>query len=139
MPLTTEAVHDLYTDKETGILFRPEEPTGDAVIVQGITRTFGFHPSRLNAAKPTIAHLLTELPDSFQENSGAGWSFLNGCLTKDEHQWGEQRDVEELFCAAIAAGLARWVMPREMWDVLPGGMPYFVINAHPALPLEVRP
>jgi len=36
--------------------------------------------------------------------------------------------VEELFCLAMGLGLAECQLPREMWSMFPGGMPYYVIN-----------
>ena len=43
-------------------LFKDGESTDDAVMVEGITRNFGFHPGRLAEKKPEIVELLNELP-----------------------------------------------------------------------------
>lgn len=115
-------------------LFKDDErdPAGivpqDAVLVEGVTRTFGFHPGRLAEIKPDVDALLAELPEQFQGGKGGGWSFLNACMDRNDHQWGEHQDIEALVCLGIGAGSAAFLMPRDMWDVLPGGMPYFVVH-----------
>jgi hypothetical protein len=35
--------------------------------------------------------------------------------------------VEQLVQLGIAVGKIRYLLPRDMWDALPGGMPYFVV------------
>ena len=89
---------------------------------------YGFHPDRLETHKTEIAELLAELPDNFQAEIGGGWSFLNACMTKDDKQWGEHRDIECLVALGIATDQAKWMMPRDMWSILPGGMPYFSVG-----------
>jgi hypothetical protein len=73
--------------------------------------------------------MLSDLPDEFQASGGGGWSFLNACMTKTGEQWtGMHPTMDKLFMLGIAAGKARWLMPRDMWSVLPGGMPYVSVN-----------
>jgi hypothetical protein len=57
----------LYQDDEL-----PEDGSAppDAVKVEGITRTFGFHPGRLNMHKTALTEMLGELEDSFKASSG---------------------------------------------------------------------
>jgi hypothetical protein len=114
-------------------LFKPEElvggkPPSDAVLVEGITSKFGFHPGRLESHKGRIKAWLAALPPQFRKNSGGGWSFLNACMDADDNQWGEHRDVENLFSLGIGCGLAECQIPREMWRLFPGGMPYYAVN-----------
>jgi hypothetical protein len=41
-------------------------------------------------------------------------------------QWtGEQRVTEALACLGEAVGVFKCLSPREMWSVLPGGVPYY--------------
>lgn len=87
----------------------------------------GFHPERLESHKQEIKNLLMGLPRQFREKEGGGWSFLQACMDKDGNQWGEHKDVEALVCLGIATGQAKFQLPRDMWKVLPGGMPYFVV------------
>jgi len=127
--LTRVAVDSIMRD----CLYRPDEVPSDgsaptsAVIVEGAIGKFGLHPVRLASYRDAIAELLAELPDEFQPEAG-GWSFLQACVDRHGEQWGEHRDINALFVLAIGVGLGSWCLPREMWYVLPGGMPYFVVK-----------
>jgi len=103
-------------------------PLEGAVMVQGVMAKFGFHPDRIKEAMPQIKELLEELPSTFKQSGGGGWSFLNACMDKNGRQWGEHRDIDELICLGLATGLVEFSMPRDMWEALPGGMPYFVVK-----------
>lgn len=129
--LTGERVRELMLD----CLYQPDELAGgsmpaDAVRVQAIitTLTFALHPARLESHRDEIKRMLRELPDQFQANLGGGWSFLNACETRDGVQWGEHGHMEALFAMAIGLGLAEWQFPREVWSILPGGVPYVVVH-----------
>jgi len=66
--------------------------------------------------------MVDELSPKFSE----GWSFLQMCEDKHGQQWtGEHRAMEELVVLGQAAGFVALLAPREMWPVLPGGMPYY--------------
>lgn len=123
MTLTSEAVTELMQE----CLLREGEPTDDAIKVDGIVTKFEFHPGRIKEKTANIAELLAELPDEFKPTTGGGWSFLYASIDKNGEQWGEHRDMEALFCLGIAAGKAKWQLPRDMWNALPGGMPYVVV------------
>lgn len=104
-----------------------EDQTG-AVLAEGIMKTYGFHPKRLEKRKEDIANLLAQLTKEFQPPSkggGGGWTFLNGCMDKDGHQWGEQMDVEMLLALGIATDQAKILTTKAMSAALPGGVPYF--------------
>ena len=105
-------------------LFREGEDTSTAVLAEGIVRKFGFHPDRLKGHQSEIVAMLEQLPEEFHND---GWSFLNACIDRDGNQWGEQRDVEELFALGGALGIVKCQMPRDMWSMLPGGVPYYTI------------
>ena len=129
MRLDAERVHAILLD----CLFKEEEthdgkPPEDAVIVEGIMRRFGLNKQRAESHRSEIAGLLAELPDEFREGKGGGWSFLNGCMDRKGRQWGEQINVDELVVIGQAVGLAKYQMPRQMWSMLPGGVPYFSVN-----------
>jgi hypothetical protein len=95
-------------------------------IVEGITANFGLD---VVGKEDEIGDMLDELPAEFQASGGGGWTFLNACNDKDGNQWtGMHAVMEQLFCLGIAAGKARWTIPRDMWATLPGGMPYVSIN-----------
>lgn len=122
--LSADAVEKLVKE----CLFRDGEDTSDPALAEGITRKFGFNRTRLSERTGEIKEMLAELPDEFQASKGGGWTFMNACVDRDGRQWGEHRDMENLFCLGIAAGVAQWQMPREMWNILPGGMPYVAVN-----------
>lgn len=119
-------------------LFTSEEMPGDtevpegAVIVEGIIHPFGFHPGRLEKHSAEIATMLQALPMEFRDKEhggGGGWSFLNACQDANDVQWtGLHQTMDALFVLGIGLGLAAWLLPRDMWSVLPGGMPYVVVK-----------
>lgn len=122
--LTSEKVNEVFLD----CLFLEEELKENAIEVKGIVHKFSFHPERIKLHKETITALLMELPETFQKNVGAGWSFLNACNTKDQKQWTDlHQDMEALFVLGIAIDKVEYVLPRHLWKALPGGMPYLVI------------
>ena len=104
----------------------PKDPTL-LVKIEAVMSTFGLHKGRLEGHRAEVASLLEELPDLFREDKGGGWSFLNACMDKNDRQWGEHSNIEQLFALAIGLGLGKFPLSRENWAMLPGGMPYFVI------------
>ena len=125
--LTVDEVRTIFEE----CLFRDGELVDgkgpeDAVIVEGILHTFGFHPERLQENKGKIVALLKELSPNF--SIGGGWSFLNLPFDKNENQWGGQMNAEQLLALGIGIGKARFLLPREYWKALPGGVPYLEIN-----------
>lgn len=118
-------VDDIFTR----CLFTDGEPTEGAVIVHGITATFGFHPGRLSESKADIRAISDVIvgPD-FRKDGGGGTSFLNLCVTKDGEHWGEHPNCQELMCLAVASGIASYCLPREFWGVLQGGVPYVTFD-----------
>ena len=128
MILSAERVEQIFLD----CLFTDDEDTTSHVVAEGIVTKIGFHPDRLQSHKDEIIAMLDELPDSFKKSGGGGWSFLNACDDKHGRQWtGLHQTMEQLFQLGIGIGLVKSVMPRSMWSVLPGGMPYYVILTEP--------
>lgn len=110
-------------------LFKPDEDHSKYVPAPGITSNVGFHPGRIEEHKTEIAAMLDELPDEFKESGGGGWSFLEACNDRHGNQWtGLHQRMEQLFQLGLATGKAECQLPREIWDTLPGGMPYYVVN-----------
>lgn len=111
-------------------LYKSEElddgkPPPDAVLSQGVVKGFGFHPGRLQAKKAEVLQLIKEIvADSFLKRGGQGYSFLELCVDRNGQQWAEHPTMEELFCLAQGLGLAGFCVPRDMWHMFPGGMPY---------------
>jgi len=76
-----------------------------------------------------IGSMLSGLPNEFQQSGGGGWTFLNACMDKNGEQWtGMHQTMDKLFMLGIAAGKARFLLPRDLWPALPGGMPYVSVN-----------
>lgn len=124
-------VHDCMYDKEE-LTKHPETdeyifPEG-GVLVEGIMLNIVFDPAKLAKNKEQIRTLLNELPESFHKEAGGGYSFFHGCLDKNGRQWGEHRSVESLLVLGIGVGLASFCAPREVWKMLPGGLPYFMVD-----------
>ena len=116
-------------------LYREEELKGvegapeGCVVVEGIQNKIGFHPGRLEEKRAKVTEWLKALPHTFRRNEGGGWSFLNACNQENGVQWtGFHRSMDQLFCLGMGLNLVECQMPREMWKMLPGGMPYYVIN-----------
>ena len=123
--LTSERVESVLK----GCLFSEGEDTSNLVRADGIVRSAGFHPGRLEEHKEEIIELLAELPDAFQESSGGGMSFLNACFDKHDNQWTDfHMSMEQLLLLGLAIGRVEYLLPRELWNSLPGGMPYFVVK-----------
>lgn len=130
--INSEELEDLFVS----CLFNDDEPTDNMIPVEGVMSRFGFHPERLEASREQVKAWLAQLPDSFHKSGGGGMSFLNACTTKDDEHWGEHTSVDRLFCLGMGLGLAKCLMPRKMWSILPGGMPYFVVDLNPDPVLE---
>lgn len=96
-----------------------------ALLVEGVVNKFGFAPEKIEAHKEEIRALLDDMPEQFHMESGGGWSFLNLCNDRSGEQWtGMHQTMDELVALGVAAGMASFLLPREMWMALPGGMPY---------------
>lgn len=127
--LSPQRIREIVKD----CLFKAEEivdgkPIIEPVICKGILRDFGFHPSRLASHREEVYAMLMELPPEFMRTKGGGMTFLNACMTKDGELWGQHEDMEQLFALGIGLNLASWCLPKEMWSILPGGMPYVTVN-----------
>lgn len=117
----------MFTDEEVKDLKKDEAPEG-AVLAEGIIVKAGFHPERLQKNKPAIRSLLSQLPETFLHDKGGGHSFLNACYTKDGVLWGNHQVMEFLFLLGLATKMVKLCAARELWESLPGGMPYYMVN-----------
>ncbi len=117
----------LFTDDELDEHRRPK-PGLEIAEARAVVHSFGFNKARLETRKEEIRQLLSQLPANFREGVGEGWSFLNACLREDGTQWGEHVNIEQLLALGIATEQAKILMPREMWSIFPGGVPYFSVK-----------
>lgn len=123
--LSSETVENVFLK----CLFQDGEDTTNAVMVDGVVRNYGFHPERLEQERGTIARLLDELQDEFKDSVGGGFTFLSACNDKHGEQWtGLHSIMEQLFALGMGLNLAAYVLPRDLWGVLPGGMPYLKVR-----------
>jgi len=124
MKLTAKNVHDVFMN----CLFKEDESTENHKVGNGVMTKVSFHPQRLSEKESDIIEMLNDLPDEFKKTGGGGWSFLNMCIDKNGNQWGEHSNIDELIILGNTIGKVSFQLPREMWSILPGGMPYVVIN-----------
>jgi hypothetical protein len=120
MELNAENVNNVFMD----CLFRDNEDTTNHIKSNGIRNNVGFHSERLKQHEQDIKSMLDCLPLEFHKDTGGGTTFLNACMDKNGKHWGEHINMEKLFLLGNALNLSKWLMPKEMWSVLPGGMPY---------------
>ncbi len=113
-------------------LFHAEElpadgsPPEGAIIAKGIVASVGFHPQRLEEKREVVSGFLSELPKEFSRGKGdGGWSFLYLCQDREGNPWtGDHAVAEQLLLLGLGLGLAGYCVPRDLWPVFPGGMPY---------------
>ena len=123
--LTPQHVEAVFMD----CLFIDGEDTSDHIVAEGIVRTVGFHPGRIEQHRQEIHDMLAELPDEFKTSGVGGYSFLNACMDKHGNQWtGMHQTQEQLVQLGIAIGEVEYCMPRDMWVAFPGGMPYIMVK-----------
>jgi hypothetical protein len=114
--LTAQRVNDLFKECIAG---------DDGVRVEGIVNIAYL---KVTGHEDEIGQLLAELPEPFQITGGGGWTFLNACDDRHGNHWtGLHQTMEQLFLLGMAAGKARWALPRDMWSAFPGGMPYVTV------------
>lgn len=47
-------------------------------------------------------------------------------MTKEGNQWGEHLNMEQLVVLGVASGNLQYCLPKQMWSMLPGGMPLVI-------------
>lgn len=128
--LHPDQVRDTFSD----CLFETKEEaeaaieSGDAVQVEGIVWNVVFKKAKLDEHAELIMRMLMELPEAFRQTGGGGWSFLNACDDRHGNQWTSFHEtMGMLFMMGMAIDKVTMPIPREMWNILPGGMPYYVV------------
>lgn len=124
--LTAENVQKVFFDcmfTEEEIEANTGEMPKNATTVEGIVSNFGFNTSRVWDNVDFIKDFIAQLDPKFKD----GWSFMNMVVTKDGVQWGEQKNAEQLLVLGLAIKKIKYMVPRDQWNVLPGGMPYITV------------
>lgn len=99
------------------------------VTVDGVLGSVILDQGKLTTYTEEIIAMLNELPREFHDSIGGGWSFLQACNDKNGIQWtGLHMDMDKLFILGIAINKVKYILPKELWNVLPGGMPFLVIT-----------
>lgn len=125
MELTSENVDKIIRE----CLFKQDENTANFIDGSAVMWKIGYHPERLKSNEENIKSMLSCLPDDFMKSKGGGMTFLNACMDRNGKQWADLHEtVDKLVSLGIASGQMSFCLPREMWDVMPGGMPYIVVN-----------
>lgn len=108
--------------------------------IEAITDMFIIDAEKIKQYKSKIVKMLYNLPAEFQEESGGGYSFLNMPTDKNGELWGGQKSAEELYVLGAAIGRCGFLMPRELWNALPGGVPYIAVykQEKPLKPVKVK-
>lgn len=127
MQLSSQNVDSLFRT----LLFEQEElspngnPPDDAILVDGVRMRVGFHKGRTLEHKEDIVSLLDQLTPDLKD----GVSLLSLCQDRDGRLWGQHRDVDLLMMLGMAVDCIVYCAPRDMWEKLPGGLPYYLRTA----------
>ena len=124
MLLNPERIHEIFND----CLFKDTESHSEYLPAKGLTMSVGFHPERTEKYASEVYEICMNLPTEFQEKTGGGYSFLYMCMDKDGNHCMEQPTAQELLLLGIATGWMSILMPRDFWPMLPGGVPFVVVN-----------
>lgn len=137
MELTSENVgnilHEcLFDDHElpNGNDTKPEEMPAGTIFVDGVINRFGLKGAVLEQHREDVKSMIEQLKPEFFPNTGGGYSFLGLPFTKDDKQWGEHINAEALYVLAAGLGMARFSLPREVWPILPGSVPYISFDTN---------
>lgn len=121
MELTAENVESVFNECFS-------ENKENAVKCDAVVHSFSFAKDKLNENASKIYDMLCCLPKEFMQNTGGGYSFLMACNDKDGRQWtGMHLTMEKLFALGIGIEKVKCLLPRELWQMMPGGMPYFMV------------
>lgn len=99
-----------------------------AAPIEAVMASYALSPAKLEKHRPEIEQMLGLLDDSFMDDAGGGMSFLNVCEDRQGNLWtGLHSTCEQLLALGQGLGLVTYPFAREMWDILPGSMPYVLV------------
>ncbi len=100
----------------------------EMTVVEGVKIKAGFNLAKIKENHCKIHSMLECLDDNFFAGAGGGWTFLKICADKHGTLWtGDHSQCDRLICLGIAANLLTFTLPRDLWSVLPGEMPYITV------------
>lgn len=101
----------------------------DRLVVNGVLIGAAFDKAKIEDHREDIKQMLSQLPTEFHRPGGGGWTFLNACITKSGKHWTDyHRTVDMLVCLGKAINVLHFLLQRDLWKALPGGMPYFYVQ-----------
>lgn len=125
MELTSKNVRKVLMD----CMFESEEEAKkNGTPIQNIMNTLYLNMDKVHEHEDDIVSFLDQLHPAFRESVDGGWSFLKLPFKgKEEEQWGEHLNADELVALGLASGKLKFLVEdRDMWKMFPGGVPYIV-------------
>lgn len=130
----SKIINAAFTDslyKEDEIPPDGSMPVG-MVHAEGVRGMFGLHPTRLESHRSEVISAINLVHPAFHlsgEEAG-GASFLQLPVLADGTHWAEHQTCNELVVLAIGLGLGGICGTREIWHLMPGGVPYLWLDAN---------
>lgn len=128
MHLTSQNVDTVFRSclwsEEDVKMFSREELIKRSILIKGVVINIGFRPEGIEKHRESIILMLSDLSADFDSGS----SFLLAAQDKFGNMWGEHRNVDQLICLGLAIDRIEFMMERELWDLFPGGVPYFKVK-----------
>lgn len=121
-------VHEIFMDC---LFCEMPQKTERCIALYTCQGRFHFIPDKISEHRQEIHDILGNLRDEFFESKGGGYSFMALPFTKDDEQWGEQTNGDQLMALGLASGYMQYLFGAEMWRALPGGVPYIIIHEEP--------
>ena len=101
--------------------------TKNTIAGQGMLGECIFDKDALEASKETIIAYFKQLSNKFQQSKKSGCKYLNARIDKDGNKWGKLKHAEWLVALANALGLAHFSLPKDLPNLLPHEMPYYIV------------
>lgn len=128
--IDAKRVREIFVDS-----LLPTNHTDDTkcISVYAITNVFCLDPEKVEKHRAEIYSLMEELPNEFWEEpiGQGGFSFIRLPSTKENEQWGEQMNAQELMVLGLASGYMQYLFGPKLWKFLPGAVPFVVIHKEP--------
>lgn len=100
--------------------------------VEMVDYVFGVDMVKLKKHRQDVKDMLSQLPKEFfpvENGGGGGWSFLQAYDHTDDVQWTDVHlTMEALLIMGMALDMVKFMMPREMWWLFPGNIPYIIVD-----------